>query len=243
MRKVFFALIFNFFFIYSSYGIENLQKYQEDCLKYIDRPIVELVSSYGKLRYNFDKDEAYLKRETELKFEAQNEDFSGDFSPIGLTKVRDSFDFDFTAETIKLNHGYLCVYPSKIRMRLEYLMPTIYILKDLKEGSCLYDLALRHEKTHMQIYIEALDYFLPILKEYAESLFDKVGVMVISAYEPEGMAAQMLHETYLKKIQKKVNDWQTEVEQEQLKLDSPQNYILENSLCLEVEKDRAELGQ
>lgn len=88
-----------------------------------------------------------------------------DLVPVGLTKVRDGFDFNMTVGHIEISHGYSCLYPQEINAHLGYYVPTIYILKDLQKGTCLYEVALRHEKTHMQIYIEALDYFLPEFKK------------------------------------------------------------------------------
>lgn len=213
------------------FGTESLSKYQEECLAFISRPKVELFSSYGKLRYRFDKDEEFLKKETKKKFAEQNEDFDDSISPIGLTKVRDVFDFNFTVGTLNLSQGYKCIYPDTISARLEYSMPTIYILNSLDKDSCYYNLALRHEKTHMQIYIEALDYFLPKLKQSMDKLFERIGFLVISKDESEEEAAKRLNESYLAVIQAEVSAWQKETAVEQLKLDTPEHYIIENSIC------------
>lgn len=235
MKNIFFALILNFFFIQVASADENIEKYKKECMEFINRPKVELFSSYGKLQYRFDKDESFLKKETEKKFAEENMVMDEDFLPVGLTKVRDVFDFNFTAGTLVLNQNYQCVYPETINVRLAYSMPTIYILNTLEVDSCLYDLAIRHEKTHMQIYIESLDYFLPKLKQYMNGLFDELGVMVVSKNESSELAAQKLNANYLGAIQAKVEAWQHETALEQLKLDTPENYIIENMVCQSVE--------
>lgn len=231
MKKIFFALILNLFFIYSAHAAEDLGRYKEECASFVERPKVELMSSYGKLRYKFDKDAEYLRYETNKKFAEQDQVADITFEPAGVTKVRDTFDLDFTANSFGLSHGYSCVYPETMKARLEYVHPTIYILNTLEKDSCFYKVALRHENTHMQIYIEALDYFLPKLKKYMEDLFDEIGFIVVSKDESIEDAAQRLNQAYINAIQRKIEEWHKEVETEQLKLDTPEHYALENKLC------------
>ncbi|MBR2274192.1 MAG: hypothetical protein IJ864_05155 [Alphaproteobacteria bacterium] len=235
MKKVFFALILSLFCCYSAQAAEDYTRYVSECLDYVQRPKVNLASSYGKLRYKFDKDSLFLKRKTMQKFLMQHKTMPDDFVPIGLTDVRDVFDFDFQVETMGLSHGYICVYPKVIDVRLEYSLPTIYILNTLVPGSCLYEVALRHEKTHMQIYIEALDYFLPRLKAYMDKQFERIGVKIISRSGSSEQAAAELNQAYFNDLQQRIEAWRHEVEIEQLKLDTPEHYMLENSLCQEIE--------
>lgn len=238
MKKVFFALILSVWTVNFAMADSesSLKRYEEECLSFIDKPKVEVTSSYGKLRYSYDKDEAYLKAETAKKFREQGEDMPADFVPIGLTKVRDRFDFSLEVGQIEVSKGYVCLYPSKIKAHLGYYVPTIYILNSLKKDSCLYDLSLRHEKTHMQIYIEALDYFLPAFKKTAEGLFERAGVKIAQRGDDLEKAARELNDAYLKIISSKVDVWHKEVEAEQLKLDTPENYIIENKICAEIDE-------
>lgn len=235
MKKVFFILISSIFSAFSAYGEEELSRYQQECLSFTSKPEVNVSSSYGKLRYKFDKDKDFLQQKTAQKFAKQNQPMDSSFLPVGLTDVRDVIDLDFQVETMGLSHGYTCVYPKKINVNLEYSLPTIYILNTLKPGSCLYEIALRHEKTHMQIYIEALDYILPILKSYTVSLYDSVGIRIVARGESPEIAAKELNTLYFAKIQQLINSWRKDVEKEQLKLDTPEQYILENKICEEKE--------
>lgn len=234
MKKVFFILISSIFITFSAYCKEDLNRYQEECLSFINQPEITVSASYGKLLYKFDKDEDFLKQKTAEKFAKQNQPMDSSLSPIGLTDVRDVLDLDFQAETMGLSHGYTCVYPKKITINLEYSLPTIYISNTLKPGSCLYDVALRHEKTHMQIYINALDHILPILKNYTKSLHNSLGIRITSRNESTEDAAKELNALYFTRIQQLINSWRKEVEKEQLKLDSPEHYILENKICEEL---------
>ena len=235
MKKVFFSLIFGCVIVNSVQADSQLSKYEEECLSFIRAPKVEITSTYGKLKYNFEKDSAFLRQETMKRFQDLGENLYEDFEPVGLTKVRDAFDLGLTVGQIDISNGYTCLYPEAITVHLGYYVPTIYILNSLKKGTCLYDVALRHEKTHMQIYIEALDYFLPQLRDTVEGLFGQIGVKIVKSGEGGREAARVLNDLYLKPVQEKVNQWRKDVETEQLKLDSPEHYIIENKLCEEID--------
>ncbi len=236
MIKVFFTLILSCIIAFrSADAATSLKKYEDECISFIKAPKVTVTSTYGKLRYDYGKDKKYLQKETSRRFQEQGEELYEGFDPVGLTKVRDAFDFAVTVSQIDVSNGYTCFYPEAIKVHLGYYTPTIYILNSLKKGSCLYNLAERHEKTHMQIYIEALDYFLSQLKETANGLFDRVGVKIVKRGYSGKKAAEELNNAYLAVIQAKVENWRKAVEKEQLKLDTPEQYILENKLCQELE--------
>lgn len=235
MKKVFFALIFSLFFVFPSRAEDDLEAYKKECLQFISKPEIELLFSYGKLRYKFDKDEAYLRRKTSQKYRDSEVDMDDNYTPLGLTEAKHIFDLNLTTGVLNLGHGYSCVFPQSIKARLEYHQPTIYILNTLEKGSCLYDLTLRHEKTHMQIYIDALDYFLPTFKKYMKEQYDNIGIKIIRSDEPIENAARALSDSYSSSLQKRVEDWNKAVEAEQFKLDTPEHYILENKICEEID--------
>jgi hypothetical protein len=139
--------------------------------------------------------------------------------------------FDIDIGVTDINRQYVCVYPEKFNVFLGYEHPVIFVAQELKKGTCAYDLTLRHEKTHMQIYIEALDYFLPILKDYMSHLFDELGFVVVARGDSVDKAAKELNEKYLKKMQEKIEVWHNELEAEELKLDTADHYLLENLIC------------
>lgn len=240
MKKVFFALILSFFVEQSAQATEDIAAYKKECLDYISRPKVEVYGSYGKLHYNYDKDSAYLTKEQEKKVQKYSQQEAVEMNVLGLTKMKDVVDFKSEFAKLSLNRGYNCLYPESISISIDYYLPTIYIAKELEKGTCLYDLTLRHEKTHAQIYIEALDYFLPLLKKYADSLFDNVGIRVISSQESVDDAMQELSMAYHNAVQKKIDVWYRSVEKEQLKMDTFDQYALETSICKKIEAENSE---
>ena len=235
MKKIFFALILSCFFNLSALADESLEKYKTDCLRYVKPPKVTLQSSYGKLRYNHNKDMEYLGKAMAERLESLHKSTKTEFKIMGLTKVRDIFDYETMFSVFPLNKQYSCVYPESIQVRLAYNMPTIYIANNLQKDTCLYDLTERHENTHMQIYIDAMDYFLPTFKKYLDEQFSLIGVEIVSQQENVQDAIKQLNEKYLMAAQQKVEAWRQEVEEEELKLDTPEHYLMESLICEHVD--------
>ena len=240
MKKVFFALILSLFVEQTARASEDISAYKKECLGFISRPKVEVYGSYGKLRYNYDKDSAYLTKEQEKKLQEYSQSETMEMKVLGLTKMKDVVDFKSEFTKLSLNRGYNCLYPENITISIDYYLPTIYIAKELEKGTCLYDVTLRHERTHAQIYIEALDYFLPLLKKYADSLFDNVGIRVVSSQESVDDAMKELSAAYHDAVQKKIDAWYRSVEKEQLKMDTFEQYTLEGSICKKIEAESSD---
>ena len=196
MKKVFFALILSFLGVNFCFASDELKEYEDKCKNLIDSPKVRVFSSYGKLQYDFAKSNKFLKKETEKKFNQYNKELYEDFYPVGLTKVKDVFEFNMNVGEIDISKDYKCIYPVSIDVYLGYEYPTIYISNDLEKDSCMYNVALRHENTHMQIYIEALDNFLGKLKFLAMGLYGNIGVEVIDKKYASKEAAEKYNKLY-----------------------------------------------
>lgn len=215
---------------------DDLSAYRQECLDFISRPKVEVYGAYGNLRYNYDKDSQYLTQEQAKKVKEYSlDDAQIEQKVLGLTRMQDTVDFKTVFTQLVLNRGYICLYPESIQVSIDYYLPTIYIAKELEKGTCLYDITLRHERTHAQIYIEALDYFLPQLKKYADALFDNIGIKIIAKGESVDNAMSDLSKSYHDAVQKKIDSWYKSVEKEQLKMDTIEQYRLESRICREIE--------
>ena len=239
MRKVFFTLIFTLLFINNAMA-NDASRYIEDCLSVIDKPKLKTTSSYGKLKYDFSKDEDFLRKKTNEYYDGREKVFPDDYDVLGLTTVRLGFDLDVDVNIISVSNGKHCAYPTSIKAHMGYSVPTIYILNDLKKGSCRYDVALKHEKTHMEIYIHALDYVMPMFKAAVERLFDEVGVRIIDKPNSDKemfKVAEGLSNDYRDHIKKQIDVWWKKLHEEHDKLDTLESYKLEARICEEIDKE------
>ena len=235
MRKVFFALIFNLLFVCAVKADNSLAYYKQECLDIIEKPKVSVKYSLGRLRYDFKKDRKFIEHEKKKNAIYNHVENDENIEIDGLTSIKNSFEVNVEAKQIGVSDGYKCVYPEAIDVYLGYLAPVIYIANDLPKDSCRYNLALRHEKTHMQIYIEALLYILPQLKNRVNMGIEKIGVKVISGDSNVEFVAKEMYNEYVNYLKTFVDKWKDEMFVEQLKLDSYENYMIESRICKEVD--------
>lgn len=235
MKKVFFALIFSCYFINICVASDDLKRYRDECLSIINKPEIKVEYTLGRLKYDFEKDRAYINKERKRSDIYVKSEYDDELDVDGLTSVRNGFEVELDTKQIGVSKGYKCVYPEKVKVFLGYYTPKIYIANDLPKDSCRYNLALRHEKTHMQIYIEALLDFLPELKKYTYKAVDDIGVKIVKPGENPQNLAEEFYNDYIAYLNKIVNKWQKEVLIEQQKLDKPENYMIESRICSEID--------
>ena len=109
--------------------------------------------------------------------------------------------------------------------------PTIYISSDLAEDSCRYKVALRHEQTHQQINLEVFDYYIPIIQRRFEEAVKRYALISSKRDINLTLAQEKFQDKYLAAVNEVLKEISAEIHNEQLKLDSAENYSYEMSLC------------
>jgi len=227
MKKIFYVLIFSSFAIFSeAFAADNAT--EKKCRDMMPVPDVEIVASYGKLRYDFSKNNRSLTR---MHLRQYGCHIAPGQYVHGLATFELVSEVSFTINENTLGDGTVCVYPGNIVLSLGLQNPTIYISKDLREGSCVYQLALRHEQTHQQINQEVFESYLPIIKSRfletvkANMLFSGRNEVDIETVREE------LKEHYFSVLNPIIKELKREISIEQAKLDSVENYDYEQSIC------------
>ena len=111
--------------------------------------------------------------------------------------------------------------------------PIIYIARHIKQGSCMHKVTLRHEQTHEQINVEALEYYLPFIKDRFISAVKKYALTARAKDDVEmSVVQESLKKKYLDAINPLLDELNNEINKEQGKLDRAENYDYEQSLCL-----------
>jgi hypothetical protein len=216
-KKLFFILIFSLFIC--------KQSISADCLDIDINPQIKIISSYGKLSYDTGKN-TYQITELAKKFNlVENGVFASGLSTVNI-------NFDVTTNTIgKPVSDYFCVIPTEINIFLGLDNPIIYLSKELEKNSCEYKLVLRHEQTHQQINKTTLEYYLPLFKEAVLKIVKKTSPILIKNINELEKSTGELSIKYNNKITPLVDFIKKEMLNEQRKLDNPNNYLFEDSLC------------
>ncbi len=235
MKKVFFALIFSGCLVNICSANDDLKRYKDECLGVMDKPEVVVKYSLGRLKYDFEKNREFINKERKKSEIYVGNKYGEDVDVDGLTSVRRGFEVKLDTKQIVVSKGYKCIVPEKIEVFLGYFNPKIYIANDLPKDSCRYNLALRHENTHMQIYVEALLYYMPELKVLTHKAVEDVGVRIVEPKANIQHDAEGLYADYIAYLNVGVSKWQKSMMKQQKKLDSIKNYIIESRICSEID--------
>ena len=219
MKKLFFVLTLSFFLIPSAFC-------NDECSDIQINPKINFTSSFGKLVYD------NTKSKEELTTLAKQHNFieKGLFAN-GLSTVNINFDISLKTYTTDTTNNKYCVIPDEINIFLGLDSPIIYLSKTLKENTCEYDIVLRHEKTHQQINKKTLEYYLPLFKDTSSSIIKNTKVLTIDNIEQLDTTTNDYIKIYNQKLNPLVDFIKKEILTQQQKLDNPDNYKYENSLC------------
>ena len=228
MKKLFYTLIF-LNLIALPLKASALSRADARCLADLEPPEVSIETSLGKLRYDFSKSNKSLTR---MHVRNYGGTVSKGSEVRGLASYTLFKQVSFRIQKKTLSDGTICVAPEYVQLKIGVQDPTIYISRDLEKDSCDYIVAMRHEQTHLQTIAEIFQYYLPALKE---SFFNSVrqNRMVSSTQNVDTTQIQEeFKKIYFASLQPVLDKIRADVLEEQAKLDSPENYKYEQSLCM-----------
>ena len=220
MKKLFFILSLSIFFTSSAFC-------NDVCSDIQINPDIKFTSSYGKLVF----DKSKSKEELTSLAKQQNHTIESGIFANGLATININFDIYLKTSTINITDTQYCVLPNEINIFLGFDSPIIYLSKELKENTCEYEIVLQHEKTHQQINKKTLEYYLPLFKDTASSILKKIKPIYIDNIEQLDTTTNDYIKIYNQKLNPLVDFIKKEILTQQQKLDNPNNYKYENSLC------------
>lgn len=221
MKKLFFVLTVCIWNLAAS-----LPARAADCRQYKVVPEIKFSTSYGKLVYDVTNDRRQLTALGEKLGIVEHGLFASGLATIGV-----NYQVSVNAASRRAPDGTICVIPTEVEVFIGYQNPIIYISNDLQPGSCEYNLVLRHEQTHQQINVTALEYFIPKLQQASKVIINNVNPLAVTKQEQVEPAIQELIGTYAKKLEPLIDFFKKELLREQSKLDNPRNYQMEGNLC------------
>lgn len=218
MKKLFFMLIFSCFLSKNAYAL-TCKDIKSDVLVFVEY-------SFGKLNYDFSK------TTSEITSMAKNFDLvKTNHIAEGLSTINLNYDISVYTQTQQINDKNFCAVPVKVNVSIVIENPTIYISNSLEKDSCKYNIVMRHEKTHQQINIKTLEYYLPILKAAITNIIKKQNNIPITDINRLDQATIQITEKYTKDIKPLIDYIKKEISQQQQRLDNMENYKFESKLC------------
>lgn len=227
MKKVFYTLIFLSFACFShSADAANMNL---RCKPFVKSPKVTIKAVFEPLKYDSSRASRTLENMHRKEYGGQTHE---GYRINGLTpyNLKTTLEFDVIKKVF--NDGVTCFYPGQITLVLTFKDPVIYLARSVKKGTCEYDLTLRHEQTHEQINVEALEYYLPKIRD---SFLAAVKKYAVAGRKKDDIALEKVQESLQKKYFDAINPLLKELEEEiaeqQNKFDTIDHYNYESSLC------------
>lgn len=221
MKKLFFILT-----ISAVYGLIIKSAKAVDCAALQSVPAIEFTTSYGKLRYDFTKNNNQITKIADKYGIVEKGLFASGLATVNV-------NWEISINTIGKIYGdyEVCVVPTSINVFIGYTDPVIYVSRDITPNACEYNVVLRHEQTHHQINKAALDYFIPMFQDAIYRVVDNVKPLKVAHITEIDKATTELTKKYNQKISPLVNVFKNELLLEQGKLDNHNNYEYEQNLC------------
>lgn len=223
MKKLIFTLTILGFSTFSS-----LTYSYNSCEQVHSQPKINFYTSYGKLEYDFSKDQMGISQ-----IGMQHGVIEKGIFANGLATGTLKWEINVATSVKKGQNKQFCAIPAEIDFYMGFSSPTIYVSSDLRQGSCMYDLVLRHEQTHQQINIKTLEYFIPLFKQALHKISQEIPAEPLSGHSQISLniASKVIAQKYSERITPLIDVFKKELQIEQGKLDNSSNYAFENSIC------------
>ena len=227
MKKLFYTLIFLSFTCFSNFaGAANMNV---RCKPFVKSPNVTIKAVFEPLRYDYSRAPRTL--ENMHRKEYGGEIHEG-YRINGLTPYNLKTTLEFNVLKKVFRDGVTCFYPGEISLVLTLKDPVIYIARSIKKGTCEYNVTMRHEQTHEQINVEALEHYLPKIKDAFLKAVKKYAVAGRAQDDVTLEAVQKsLQKKYFDAINPLLKELEEEIGREQNKFDTKEQYNYESSLC------------
>lgn len=231
MKRFLFALIFCYFAVAPRAEAASYDKIYKMCMEEKKPVQLNLKTSFGKLKYDKNRNSQYIERiAMQNKYDRKAQ--SHKYRMLGLADFSITTIANMTVESWVSPQGYQCVIPVAVNLFVGYLDPTIYIAREAQRSRCRELLTMRHEQTHMQINILALEYFLPQIKELAYQQAQLIDpVLVDTRNQKIKQEVDKAIEPFNMRIQNLMNQFVRYLKEEQFKLDNERNYNFESAIC------------
>ena len=227
MKKLFYILIFLSFACFSNFAVAANMNVR--CKPFVSNPKVTIKAVFEPLRYDFSRAARTLENMHRKEYGGQTHE---GYRINGLTPYNLKTTLEFNVLKKVFKDGVTCYYPGQVSLVLTFKDPVIYIARGVRKGSCEYELTMRHEQTHEQINLEAVEYYLPKIKDRFIATVKKYAV---AGRAKDDLSLEFVQESlqkkYLDALTPLLNELEAEITREQNKFDSKEHYNFESSLC------------
>ncbi len=225
MSRLFILILCACLYPLQSWAAPSFEYSVKECKNWVaeNPPEIEVLYNYGDLHYD------YEKSPDEIKQIYLEDNPNGVVERIrGLTQLSARASVSIDPETVMLKSERYCTYAKKIEVKLLYT-PVVYISNQLEKDSCQFNLTMRHEQTHLQFGHQALRDAAKDMSDNLQQYIETNSPFVSKDdYEAD---EQKVVQIYTNKVEQIFNDFRKNLEKQNSRIDTTENYKKEASYC------------
>ncbi len=147
---------------------------------------------------------------------------------LGVTRYEPVLEFRVKMEGYAFASGATCQHAAKVDVTIGFRNVTVYVAREIPEGSCGFNEVLAHEQKHVEVNRQVLAEFAPVAAErLREYLIDHGS---FRTNEPELMIAA-LHDNMQAILNEAATAMNEEDRRRQQQIDSPAEYRRVSASC------------
>ena len=191
-------------------------------------PKIEVVYNYGELKIDHTHTAEELAEIMKKMYPSAPEN---NHKINGLTRLSPYISVESGVVEKQMGEN-LCYYPESVKLYIGY-KPVVYIREDLPEGTCRYNVTMRHEQTHLDIGDLSMQQFLQKIQVIFPRIVKEAGVVIKSADDNVNAvdASTELNDLYHKRVSGRFDVFVSEMVNQQIRIDTTDSYDFEGSLC------------
>jgi hypothetical protein len=150
------------------------------------------------------------------------------WNPVGLTSTELGFQMKVRVSAVPSQRNRYCGYLDSVDATVGYEKLTVYVARKYRPGSCQYGSIMDHEKLHVMVFRRILDRYAPRLERRITSAAARLRPVVTGNAK---QAASRLKNKLKQEIQPLFREMNQQLNRDNAKLDTPQNYKREQARC------------
>ena len=149
---------------------------------------------------------------------------------VGLTLTERQFSMRVTVRAKQIGNNRFCGQLSGVKAQLGYDKLRVYIARKYRPGSCQYRSILDHENRHVAVFRDTLIKYAPRIERRLKRVANSLGPIIAGSAD---QAAKVLQTKLQRELKPLFREMDREIDFQNAKLDSPQNYQKEQARCSE----------
>jgi hypothetical protein len=147
---------------------------------------------------------------------------------LGLTRYQPLIEFKVPVQTMEFSDALACARVDHVDVTFGYQAVTVYVPREIPQGSCGFDQVFAHEEKHIAVNRQILDEYVPRIED---SIKDSLRLNGVLREQNADYAVALLKQKLQSILDEAASEIFTENVRRQKLVDSPEEYRRVSAAC------------